>query len=239
MPLGQLLGCGHWGCVFESTSPWVVKFTRDPTEGPIWAKLRAWEAETDYATDGIVRIKDIVRLYPDIKFGRREWPIHAIVREEVAPVFSSEGTWTPYTAERLGSSQFPRCPTLPPLQKSLRSEFLQTLQGLQLFRDHAASWHRVKAYKRPEPRKLEYFEELMTRATNYMTGPIGGRLGETLNQLVVDGIVLRDVHHGNIGWRVKDPSASDDDTEHCIVIFDPGHTPTDDALPIRELTPNR
>ena len=35
MPLGTMLGCGHWGCVFESTAPWVVKLSIDPTEGPI------------------------------------------------------------------------------------------------------------------------------------------------------------------------------------------------------------
>ena len=42
-----------------------------------------------------------------------------------------------------------------------------------------------------------------------------------------EGMVLRDVHLNNIGWRVH--TEIDGDTlADTLIIFDPGHTPTED-----------
>jgi hypothetical protein len=229
LPLGQPLGCGHFGCVFDSTAPWVVKLTRDPTEGAIWQKLRLWAMETSYGTDGIARVKDIVRLRPDLKFGRREWPIHAIVREAALPLYDGY-SYSAETIARLGER------SSPAYQGNLR-ELHQLEAALGRFKVLAQEWHKLKARKRQLPFALGRVEEDLSNATNGMYGLYGGSIGETLGQLLADGIVLRDVHRGNIGWRVHE-RIDDEEANPSLIIFDPGHTPTE-ASDIREFTPNR
>jgi GNAT superfamily N-acetyltransferase len=115
MPLGTMLGCGHWGCVFESTPPWVVKLSIDPTEGPIWSKIKGLLDEERYGDGGFPEIKSIHRITPDLVTGGRKRKVWAIVRENVEPVFKEYkarelglhggGTvlrTSPYTTEKLG-----------------------------------------------------------------------------------------------------------------------------------------
>lgn len=90
MPLGEILGCGHWGCVFASTPPWVVKITMDRYEGPMWLAIVDLFKGRPV---GIPMVKEVVEMPPALPLpdphgtGRRQtatpW---AIVREEVAPL---------------------------------------------------------------------------------------------------------------------------------------------------------
>jgi hypothetical protein len=115
MPLGKMLGCGHWGCVFESTQPWVVKLSIDPTEGPIWSKIAGLLRDEQWGLQGFPEIKSIHRITPDLVTGGRKRKVWAIVRENVEPVFKEYkarelglhggGTvlrTSPYTTEKLG-----------------------------------------------------------------------------------------------------------------------------------------
>jgi hypothetical protein len=115
MPLGAMLGCGHWGCVFESTPPWVVKLSIDPTEGPIWSKIAGLVRDEQWGLQGFPEIKSIHRITPDLVTGGRKRKVWAIVRENVEPVFKEYkarelglhggGTvlrTSPYTTEKLG-----------------------------------------------------------------------------------------------------------------------------------------
>lgn len=99
VPLGSRLGCGRYGCVFESESPWVVKITRDESEGPVWAYIQELLGEPledgEEGDTGAERypsflaVRDVVRVRPDVVFNREEQPVYAIVREEAEPVFTS------------------------------------------------------------------------------------------------------------------------------------------------------
>jgi hypothetical protein len=204
VPLESMYGCGHFGCVFESEPPWSVKITRDPTEGDMWATLRAFVADHDYGTGGIARVKDIVRLRPDISWRGKEWPLHAIVREEIEPLYESGMLLTDYSRIRLGMPA-PGEP-LSPLAYGNMQELRQLEKGLIRYRDGAEAWHAAGSLRRAYVRdqRRDAASTKMLDATNLMGGPIGGYIGETLTVLLDQEIILKDVHLGNIGWRVHE-----------------------------------
>lgn len=89
VPIGERLGCGRYGCVFDSTSPWVVKVTRDESEGPIWSYMSELLGDPEYhkLLPSFLRVRDVVRVRPDVIFNDVVQPVFAIVRESAAPVF--------------------------------------------------------------------------------------------------------------------------------------------------------
>jgi len=255
LPIGEMLGCGHWGCVFESEPPWVVKFSRDPTEGPIWAKLIEWVKEQNetvgVGTDGLARAREVVQLSPGVVYRGKERELFVIVREAVAPLFSNIGgvlALTPASIERLGltSSGSPYEYAAPEAISFYELEgiardftrgtdksnwaynaytLMLLLKALRDYQELAYEWHAKRsAYSR------EHFEDQMMRAASRMTGWIGNPISETLIELLGDGMVLRDVHWMNIGWRVHSEVLGEELPE-TLVIFDPGHTPTKGAAP--------
>jgi hypothetical protein len=161
VPVGKRLGCGLFGCVFESESPWVVKFTRDETEGPIWALIAELlsDPEISLELDGLLRVRDVVRIRPDVMFEGEEMPVFGIVREEALPVIRGPGFATPETLRRVGVtpemleavgmspsepnlndmnlylSRFPR-----QIQISLRMLFI-VLLSLREYQKHALVFH--------------------------------------------------------------------------------------------------
>jgi hypothetical protein len=99
--IGKRLGCGVYGCVFESTDPWVVKITRDWSEGPTWAYIAELFADPEIGEDmgGFCRVNDVARLRPDVLWvepaeggGKDEdlLPVFAIQREAATPVFDTD-----------------------------------------------------------------------------------------------------------------------------------------------------
>jgi hypothetical protein len=88
MPVGRLLGCGGFGCVFKAQTPWTVKFTIDPDEGPMWARLWKLQQTECALYPAIPRIKEVVRLQPDVVLSPRRPRItrklYAVVREELS-----------------------------------------------------------------------------------------------------------------------------------------------------------
>jgi hypothetical protein len=97
VPIGERLGCGRFGCVFESKSPWVVKITRDESEGPIWSYMSELLADPNLprAFPSFLRVHDVVRIRPDVEFNDEIQPVFAIVREEAVPVFEQVQTTNP------------------------------------------------------------------------------------------------------------------------------------------------
>ncbi len=93
VPIGKLLGCGRFGCVFESDPPWAIKLTRDASEGPVWSYMQSLlEPDEDFpelATDlpSFLVVRDVVRITPDVIFNGAVQPVFGIVREEAVPVF--------------------------------------------------------------------------------------------------------------------------------------------------------
>jgi len=254
VPIGDMLGCGHFGCVFKSTSPWVVKLTVDPTEGPIWATiLWAIEENAGYGGDGFCRVKDIVRLKPDVGIGvrRKGRALYAIVREEVEPVYKwtprQDLVPTPFTLERLGGEEQneARVKEFDDTMFAIR-EYLavgRVAQLLDRYRKSRSDWERQRLHHEglvtgyPGQLRSDANEVLARRAERAaygMSGPIGGPLGESLVMLAGMNIVLRDVHVMNIGWRIHECIGDDCAYTGSIVIFDPGHTPTAEKREIPE-----
>jgi hypothetical protein len=261
MPLGTMLGCGHWGCVFESTPPWVVKLSIDPTEGPIWSKIMGLVSEEQYGALGFPEIKSLHRITPDLVTpGGRKKKVWAIVREGVEPVLRA------VRGERSEPTEFTfkalRVPEGAPFDvhsgdytkqmwdeqgiawTSQVEDFFRALEGLSKYQMLAREWHERK---KPRGRRYLQFsladvsladvEYRINRVVETMfNGPACAPLGESLNMLASHGVYLRDVHLMNIGWHV----ARDDDDWDRIVIFDPGHTPTAAGKDIEEaLVENR
>jgi hypothetical protein len=113
LEIGQRLGCGVFGCVYESSGPWVVKITRDPTEGPAWAFIEELYADPEVGDlmGGFCRVSEVARLRPDVVVAREQpagggrpvvvaatpedhpsivAPVYAIQREAADPVFDED-----------------------------------------------------------------------------------------------------------------------------------------------------
>jgi hypothetical protein len=243
--LGAVLGCGHWGCVVDMADPWVLKLTIDPTEAHVWARITELEADEVYGQDGFTRLKRIFELKPGIRYGGRMKRVYGIVREKIAPAFWDKGV-TAYTLQRLGMewphaqpptfshrtllgldvSSHPRAAWV----KGNVEEFSNAVQGLLDYRYIAQQWYqRLHVSRREEMR-----EQLQRVINNKFGGPIGGPLGESLGMLLDNDLVLRDTHLGNVGWRVFE-EVDGEEAPDSLVIFDPGHTPTDKReLPVEE-----
>lgn len=251
--LGAMLGCGHWGCVFDMpNSPWVLKLTVDPTEAHIWSKILELVEEEVYGNDGFPRFKKLFKLEPGIPYGKsgRTKIAYGIVREKVAPVFK-DGRFgvelTDFTKHHLGLDHLTvnvpvrgkpnawQTVPAPVLYQRLVSkavegldertqnrvdEFVENIQAVQAYRNEARLWHKGGGFLSREERaaRLEHI-------VNRMGGPMGGPLGESLQLLLANEVVLNDVHLLNLGWRfLKEVEGHDGYT--CLVVFDPGHTPT-------------
>jgi hypothetical protein len=172
MPLGTMLGCGHWGCVFESTPPWVVKLSIDPTEGPIWSKIAGLMRDEQWGLQGFPEIKSIHRITPDLVTpGGRKKKVWAIVRENVVPVFKEYkardlghhggGTLlatSPYTMRYLGLDQPEEVHSLY-FGTSLHArsaesvsgpagDLGQAIDGLLKYRRLAGQWHDLDPRRR-------------------------------------------------------------------------------------------
>lgn len=246
--LGTVLGCGHWGCVVDLLdSPWVLKLTVDPTEAHIWSKIVHLTEEERYGDDGFPRIKKIFKLEPGIPYGafqptarglkQRTRTAYGIVREKVAPVFNTSG-WqaatTPFTAQVLGvQDRLGAGTTESTLREEARrvknhklDDFLMSLEALVKYRDLANQYHGRGPYVRYAEDYRQEVLQRISRVLDRMSGATGGPLGESLQMLASNGVVLADVHYGNIGWRFL-PEVEGEEGYTCLVVFDPGHTPTD------------
>ncbi len=256
-PIGRLLGCGWWGCVFESTPPWVVKLTIDPTEGPIWYRIQR-VFEEHGGGDGLVRVRSLVDLRPGVTYGGRRRRLFAIVREAIDPIFSypprremERGMGPKFTrrtkrelgvAEQYDMGVFRGVPGIGVMTERrpvsvargvapALDDFERFILELQSYRNAAIMWHSA-----PVARMRDALEPVLRNAIARMySSRFGGDVAESLDVLLQNGIVLRDVHLQNIGWRAyAEASGFEPANPHSIVIFDPGHTPTERRVPIEQ-----
>jgi hypothetical protein len=269
MPVGDMLGCGHYGCVFRSQGPWVVKLTVDPTEGPIWSNIVELLDEEPWGVGGFSRVKKIVRLTPDVGAGRRKRRLYAIVREECEPAFTlvvDRAYPTEQTAEVLGLpyDELKEEWSIDDLKSApdddngqgyeLRMRLMEdygydedyawsaqrnlwdlrsTLDGLNEYSWAANTLVEAQQGKGLERHFVESTVEEARACMEQMRGWVGEPLRRSLQLLAFNGIYLRDVHELNIGWRVHETIDGSRQPE-CLVIFDPGHTPTAERPEIEE-----
>lgn len=250
--LGELLGCGRWGCVVDIVgSPYVLKLTVDPTEAHVWAKIVELIESEGYGADGFPRIKKIFKLEPGIPYGRagRSRKAYGIVQEALAPVFTA-GTYgvelTEFTKRHLGLGSFAAArvvyerlrdkavTALPdPAQRKVK-EFIENIEAVDMYREAALDYHDRGFWLRPGvPRHVKARlrahrgdTQKATQAAECMGGTIGAALGESLSMLASNEVILNDVHVFNLGWRFL-PDVEGIEGYTCLVLFDPGRTPTD------------
>jgi hypothetical protein len=242
-PLREMLGCGHWGCVFDSRGPWVVKLTIDPNEAPIWEKIIRLIDEERYGQGGMVRVKGLYRLEPGVMYGGRMKRVYAIVREAVEPVFSdvrgsSVVELTKATKKKLSIKQSQRTflrhtyqsyeivTDYGPLSSPRIEDFITNISALTKYRVAAQELRYGQWPNR------QHTKDRLERIAYQLSGPYGGALGETLTMLLARNVILQDVHLFNIGWRKHRSIKGFGEEDTTMVIFDPGHTPAGRGIDI-------
>lgn len=232
-PLGKPLGCAHFGCVFEWIQPWVVKITRDPTEGQVWSFIKQFYDSGEWeGREGVVVVKRIVRLHPDVEWKGKLWPVHLIIREEVLPAFDRKHGHTLWQQQLYSISD----ESMRRIERNnyVATELHQTDNALKKFKNGAEAYHKAINKKRPRQYEIERAEDVCTEALNRFRGATSGHLGEFLGAMMLRKLVLRDVHSYNVGWRIHDEM----EMHKGLVVFDPGHTPTDRGGKIEEVRLN-
>lgn len=188
-PIGDMLGCGHYGCVYESSDDLVVKLSVDPHEGYIWSRIvdlfNHTPASERWRLYGVARPKHVFRLdnvvLPAGRLGDISCYLWCIVREDV------EADWDQRLPEE-DVMEFNRW--LSDYTFGAREEAIQNVP------------------------------------------PLFSNIGHTLQLLAEHGLVLGDLHFGNIGYRILGS-----DEENGPVVLDPGGTPSD-PVPIQKLKAN-
>jgi len=255
MPLGEMLGCGHWGCVFESTAPWVVKLSIDPTEGPIWSKIAGLVEDEVWGADGFVKVKSIHRLTPDLVVGGKKRKVWAIVREAVEPVFreftmkelgekgrGSMVKTSRFTNELLGFSgpvaaSFLTAGYYLPKGSYKNEEFHVGLGGLVRYRDLATLWHlygarRRTTYSADRIRGLESMlgvyskDDAVERIEHVVQHAFSGAYWAPLGESL-HMLATHEIYLRDVhAMNIGWHVPKTDESWTHIVIFDPGHTPT-------------
>lgn len=213
-------GCGHFGCVLPTATPGLVlKITSDLSEAMLVAKLIGIRQ----MPEGLVRYESVVMLNGKYR-GR---PTFAIWREEAHDVGFLLG----------------KLPT-EPYELRIQREFVNNLLA---FRRHARIVFRyvdqaddpIAAVSRIRESKDRAWNLVRSGAAGRYVGPLRAamsaihcedialvmqnepfayQVGQALGQLLDEGMILSDVHLGNLG-KVR---RSEDDGREVVVITDPG-----------------
>lgn len=220
-PNGKILGCGFWGCVMPTNNPnWVVKLTVDPTEAGLIKRIMKIREEStggaDPSLSGIVLYRHAPFVSAEVRAHRQTLKVYVVVREAVdAPGFlaraRSQGGARNWSG-RLPSGERQEV-TLP-----------------------ALIWTKVWAeefYKRRGDKKERALQEYTDWVSKVSYDDGMEYIEQTLFQLLDEGVVLRDVHLGNVGKAVVDTDLRPAGTG---IIFDLGHTPTDEEYTFAEFT---
>lgn len=214
-------GCGHYGCVFPTSDPEVVcKLTSDPTE----AFFVAAAMSIGTFPEGIVRYYGIYRIPGAMHKGR---PLFVLWREEATEVGTVlQRTFWGDPADLSASEQY-----------ELRAKE-NVVRLLSSFKDTASVLRGHLKNRRDPFRAIESSrEEWLRNRTRLPDWPIRGihmlediaiemeneyladQIGSALRFYMDEGIVLADVHRGNVGLVPR--------VGKTPVITDPGH-----AVPI-------
>lgn len=227
--LSNLLGCGHYGCVFSTDSNWVFKITSDETEARFVAKALELAAKEGWP-NGIVQYGGIVEL----EGTHRSRPIYGLWRESASDVgetliyrrdmdnyklrnieesrealssfMYSASIVRHYNRKGYSLQQMKDGPVIEvdyiPKRDSINTSLWGILNRSRGLTKAATAYH----YLSQIPLHMENMNPLIA--------PVGDALGYYLDK----DIILADVHTGNLGF-VNRP----DYTEPVLVITDPGH----------------
>ncbi len=202
------LGCGSWGCAWMSGDPrYVVKISRDPTEGPTVAAIQNFVGSRPDSYPGLAIIKAVWRLPEQMVFRGKPWDVYAVVREVVRPYDYWEATADSY----------------------IRRE---TALGLARLRDYVNAGIEYKQVKR---QKSWYFDKMRTSVGAMYHHEPTYYIASVLDELLDAEIVLTDVHQGNVGYRLIDWDTSGKfelAPSNSLLIFDFGHSNVQFEVPV-------
>jgi hypothetical protein len=178
----RLLGCGAWGCVWlTSDKKFVVKVTLDATEGPIVAQIMN---------------KRNLRLNPGCTYYHRIWqfpdlvwtnaygyaPAYVILREEVGRI-----GWLDERGDvrRKYSKIYDSLEALP----DASCDLVRARADLE----HCRTIRCANTYVAAEKAFMEYVVDLRETSARHV--------GTFMAQAYANGVLLGDVHPGNVGMR--------------------------------------
>lgn len=241
-PALEALGGGHFGFAYRlhrqgkamegPATHLVFKVTRDPTEGPFcrWIQEEQ-EKESMLFCGGFARMHDVRRLPHEIDWRGKQWPCYIIVREEVEPVLGAGGYLPPGLGTVTRALQMAgRALSTPRKRGRARLEMQMDSHGGMAF------FGEPFFYGTRPARRLFDAEDVWNEALNRLGAYPGYEyVADTFARILDEyGIHLQDVHLGNLGRRLVE-QGDEWSGVGTIVIFDPGHTPTNQGLPIERL----
>jgi len=222
------IGCGSFGCVFNIwtkdlgydqpgsqalITDRVLKISTDPTEGPVVSAIM--KTGLDKRLTGLARWYGVWRIPEPIQTGPRGtgW---VILREEVRP--------------------FNHIEDMPINVFGGRSSWVTAL------RDYNITARRSIELKRPWMKRMaeEQASEAVMRLYNE---PGTYYVAEAIDALGREGIVLADIHHGNLGFRIHPTDEQpletawwgDQKERPPLLIFDPGHSSAPEETKVEAL----
>lgn len=238
------LGCGSFGCVFAAAdpeSPWVVKLTIDQHEAAMWQTILELAESDGYGEEGYTQVKEIVRLKPDLISGKkrpRKLKTYAIVREAIAPLVTDNG-WSDFSKRVVAPAALPGW-VLPRWGSNVQLEtidrpardLIEVVMWISKYHEAARyiyerrPWHRgTPGSPHYGPVSIDDARMKLQRSIDMMKTGYGYVLGDTLEMLWGNGIVLNDLRPSNVGWRFL-PQFLPENEDNVLVMFDPGYTAT-------------
>jgi hypothetical protein len=195
------------------------------------------QAKGDYGFEAFAIVKGVFRLEPDIDWKGKKWPVYAIVREEVTPIYSLIGDFSWFEKDPK-----PVEGIYPPVTRTIAHT---GIRALHTYKDLSAKWHeyteKMRKAKKPSQiaageRLLEHTEREMLSSLNYISNAFPP-LAEIMGILQGEGTPLRDVHGNNVGVRTHPGVVDPQDPESglgYVICFDPGHTPSSEEIAAEE-----
>ena len=244
MKVDQRLGCGAWGCVYETDAPWVIKFTLDPPEPHVWTIVMEVVRGDRRAQEGVVRVRSLYQLEPPLDLDGEDWTVFAIVREAVHPVFQRGRKVTDVTVRKLGLPVEDFVYSMPgehvevqrwdPRRTRLSAPSLAVhMSGLddgvrESVRDFEFTMQLLGQYK-GEARNLAFNPDYPPEHMDLILHELdrlghGHGLAQTLGALGRRSVWLADLHRLNIGWRARRRAPGFTNQPETIVVFDVGAT---------------
>lgn len=204
------LGHGHWGVVFRTSDPGkVFKVSVDPTEGPIWQAFL--NSGLDKQLKGLATCYSLLRLPAIYAWRKHPYFVWAILRENINPRPAIRAFGMGTYEER---------------------EEAQASNAMMKYFDASRDFVRLKTrYKKQmaEERMEEAVGNLYNHQPSYFVAELIEEARRTL------GIVMTDVHFGNIGYRTMDDPENEKYASNVEwTVFDPGHSSIEDKPEVME-----
>jgi hypothetical protein len=224
-------GCGHYGCVFPTrTKSIVFKVTSDVTE----ASFVTAAMQLRNLPDGIVRYHGVWHIEGESYRGR---PVFILLREEASNVgnLSSQVPLENRVIKRLMMFKGYANVARESIQRSKSISILEEAERLEDWASSSVEYDKVTTISYPYTphipswikgaQRIAYAVQACKWIAQEMENEdVGYLVGGALSFFLDEGLLLADVHTGNIGQVERE-----DYTRPVWVITDPGH-----MVPLRE-----